>query len=531
MGEPAGVYDYVIVGAGSAGCVLAARLSEDPDARVAVLEAGSEDTQPEIHIPAAFPALFKSSLDWDLLGEQEPGLDNRRLYLPRGRMLGGCSSINAMIYIRGNRADYDGWAAAGLDGWGYDDVLPYFKRSEDNERGEDAYHGTGGPMSVADSRSMHPLVDTMLEAARAAGHEHNPDFNGARQEGVGRFQLTQRGGMRWSTADAFLRPVESRPNLDVVTRAMALRIVFEGTRAVGVEISRDGQVGIVRAEREVIVAAGAYQSPVLLMLSGIGPEDQLAPWGIAIREALPVGEGLQDHCMAQLNYLTDETTLFMAAADPANIELLEREGRGPLSSNIPEAAGFFRCRPGAEAPDIEFHFAPSMFFDEGLTAPHDHGYCFGPVAIKPTSRGRVMLRTPLPDSKPRVLCNFLTTPEDRESVVIGMRMALEIARQQPLRAVERAPFSVPAGESDEEIMAFARRVAQSVYHPCSTCAMGSVVDSELRVYGHQGLRVVDASAMPEITRGNTNAPVIMIAERAADLIRAAAGTQAAAGVA
>jgi choline dehydrogenase-like flavoprotein len=521
-------YDYVIVGAGSAGCVLAGRLTEDEDVSVALLEAGGEDTQPEIHIPAAFPALFKSSWDWDLLGEQEPGLDNRRLYLPRGRMLGGCSSINAMIYIRGNRLDYDEW---GIDGWSYDQVLPYFVRSEDNERGADSYHGVSGPMSVSDSRAMTPLVDTMLEAARAAGHEANPDFNGARQEGVGRYQLTQRAGLRCSTADAFLRPALTRPGLSVLTRAMALRIVFEGGRAVGVEISRDGVVSVVRAAREVLVAAGAYQSPVLLMLSGIGPSDQLAPFGIAVREELPVGMGLQDHCMAQLNYLTDEPSLFMAAADPANFELLEQEGRGPLTSNIPEAAGFFRCRPGVEAPDVEFHFAPSMFYDEGLTAPADHGYCFGPVVINPTSRGRVMLRTPLADSKPRVLSNFLTTEEDRESALIGMRMALEIAAQPALKAVERAPFSVPDSDSDEDVMAFIRRVGQTVYHPCCTCAMGAVVDSELRVYGVDGLRVVDASVMPSITRGNTNAPVIMIAERAADLIRAGAGTPAAAGVA
>jgi choline dehydrogenase len=524
-------FDYIVVGAGSAGCALAARLTEDPDVRVAVLEAGGEDTQPEIHIPAAFPALFKSSLDWDLLGEQEPGLDNRRLYLPRGRMLGGCSSINAMIYIRGNRVDYDGWAAAGCEGWSYDEVLPYFKRSEANEHGEDQFHGAAGPMSVSDSRSMHPMVDTMLEAARMAGHEHNPDFNGARQEGVGRFQLTQRDGLRCSTADAYLRPASERPNLRVITRAMALKLVFEGTRAVGVEVARDGQVETLRASSEVILSAGAYQTPVLLMLSGIGPEDQLAPWGIEIREALPVGEGLQDHCMAQLNYLTDEQSLFMAAADPANIALLESEGRGPLTSNIPEAAGFFRCRPGVEAPDVEFHFAASMFYDEGLTAPHDHGYCFGPVMIAPTSRGRVMLRAPLPDSKPRVLCNFLTTEEDRQSMLIGMRMALEIAEQPVLKAIERAPFSVPSSDSDADLMAFIKRVAQSVYHPTSTCAMGSVVDSSLRVYGFEGLRVVDASVMPGVTRGNTNAPVIMIAERAADLIRAASGATATAGVA
>jgi choline dehydrogenase len=518
-------YDYVIVGAGSAGCVLAGRLSEDPDARVALVEAGGQDSQPEIHIPAAFPALFKSGLDWDLLGEPEPGLGNRRLYLPRGKMLGGCSSINAMIYVRGNRADFDGWAQDGCEGWAYDEVLPYFRRSEDNERGEDLFHGVGGPLAVSESRSMHPLIETMLEAARQAGHEHNPDFNGARQEGVGRFQLTQREGLRCSTADAYLQPAIQRANLEVITAALTLRILFEGDRAVGVEIARDGRVERLRAEREVIVSAGTYQSPVLLMLSGIGPEDQLAPFGIEIREALPVGHGLQDHCMAQLNYLTDDPSLFMVTT-PENIALLESEGRGPLTSNIPEAGAFFRARPGVDAPDVEFHFAPSMFFDEGLTAPADHGYCFGPVVIHPTSRGRVMLRAPLPDSKPRVLCNFLTTEEDRETMLAGMRIALEIARQEPLRAVERAPFSVPASDSDEDLLAFVQRAGQTVYHPTSTCAMGTVLDSELRVHGCDGLRVVDASVMPRITRGNTNAATIMIAERAADLIRAAAGTPA-----
>jgi choline dehydrogenase-like flavoprotein len=511
------VYDYVIVGAGSAGCVLAGRLSEDPDVNVALLEAGGSDSRPEIAMPMAFPMLLKSSVDWDLFGEPEPGLGGRRLFLPRGKVLGGSGSINAMIYIRGNRADYDDWAAGGADGWSYDEVLPYFKRSEDNERGEDTFHGVGGPMSVSDSRAMSPLIETMLEASVHAGHEHNADFNGAVQEGVGRFQLTQRNGRRCSTAAAFLHPAAGRPNLDVITDALALRILFDGARAVGVEIARGGAVEEIRAEREVILSAGAYQSPVLLMISGIGPAEDLEPLGIEVRENLPVGRDMQDHCMAQLNYETDEPTLFGAFA-PANIELYESEGRGPLSSNIPEAGAFFRTRPELDAPDIQFHYAPSMFYDEGLTAPHDSGYCFGPVVIKPTSRGRVMLRAPLPDSKPRVLCNFLTTDEDRQSMLAGLRMALEIAEQAPLKHALRKPFSVPAGDTDEELLAFVQRTGQSVYHPTSTCAIGSVVDPELRVCGVEGLRVADASVMPTVTRGNTNAATIMIGEKAADLI-------------
>jgi choline dehydrogenase-like flavoprotein len=455
------VYDYVIVGAGSAGCVLAERLSEDPDVRVAVLEAGGSDRQAEIQTPIAFPAVFKSAIDWDLYGEPEPGLDNRRLYLPRGRVIGGCGSINAMIYIRGNRADFDGWASAGCEGWSYDEVLPYFRRSEDNQRGEDAFHGAGGPLSVAESRSMQPLIDAMIEATAQAGHERNPDFNGARQEGVGRFQLTQRDGLRWSTADAFLHPASSRPNLDVVSGAMANRILFEGDRAVGLELLRHDQLTEVRAEREVILSAGAYQSPVLLMLSGIGPADEIAPLGIEPRIDLPVGRNLQDHVMANLNYLTDEPTLFGTLTEE-NFALLAA-GHGPLTSNGPEAGAFMRTRPGLDAPDVQFHYNASLFYDEGLTPPHDNGYCFGPVVIKPTSRGWVRLRTPRPDSKPVVLCNFLTTDEDRASMLGGIRIALEIAEQPALKAALRAPFSVPASDSDEDIMAWARRAGQPVY--------------------------------------------------------------------
>jgi choline dehydrogenase len=524
------VYDYVIVGAGSAGCVLAARLSEDPDVKVAVLEAGGQDDRPEIAMPMAFPMLLKSSVDWDLYGEEEPGLGGRRLYLPRGKVLGGSGSINAMIYVRGNRADFDEWAAGGAEGWSYDEILPYFKRSEDNERGEDAFHGVGGPLAVSDSRAMSPLIETMIEASTLAGLEPNPDFNGASQEGVGRFQLTQRNGRRSSTASAFLHPAAGRPNLDVITDAMALRILFDGSRAVGVEVARGGGVEEIPAEREVIVSAGAYQSPVLLMVSGIGPAEDLESFGIEVRESLPVGHNLQDHCMAQLNYETDEPSLF-GTFTPANIELFEKQGHGPLTSNIPEAAAFLRTRSELEAPDIEFHFAPSMFYDEGLTAPHAGGYCFGPVVVKPAGRGWVKLRTPLPDSKPRVLCNFLTTEEDRQSMIAGVRRALEIAEQEPLRKVMRAPFSVPAGDSDEQIIDWARRAGQTVYHPTSTCAIGSVVDPELRVFGIDGLRVADASVMPTITRANTNAATIMIAEKAADLIaNRAPGAARSAGV-
>jgi choline dehydrogenase-like flavoprotein len=509
--------DYVIVGAGTAGCVLAARLTEDPDVTVRLLEAGGPDTAPEIHVPAMFPVVFKSSLDWDLLGEPEPGLGGRRLYLPRGRVIGGSGSINAMIYLRGHRADFDSWAADGCTGWSYDEVLPYFKRSEDNERGEDAFHGVGGPLSVSDSRSLTSFTDLMLEAAVQAGYEHIPDLNVDRPEGVSRFQLTQRNGLRCSTADAFLHPAEGRPNLEVVTGVFVERLDFEGDRAVGVELVRNGVREVVRAEREVIVSGGAYHSPVLLMLSGIGLPEELEPFGIAVRQELPVGRNLQDHCMVNLNYLTDEPGLF-GIFTPENFELLTSEGRGPLTSNYPEGGGFFRTRPELEGPDVEFHFAAAPFFDEGLTPPPDNGYAFGPVIVKPTSRGKVMLRTPMADSKPRVLCNFLTTEEDRACMLAGVRIALDIASRPALKAIERETLSAPASDSDADILDWAARVSQTVYHPTSTCAMGSVVDAELRVHGVEGLRVVDASVMPTITRANTNATTIMIAEKAADLI-------------
>ena len=509
--------DYVIVGAGSAGCVLAARLSEDPSVDVLLLEAGGPDTAAELHVPALFPLAFKSSLDWDLYGEEEPGLGGRRLYLPRGRVIGGSSSINAMIYLRGHRADFDGWAEQGCTGWSYDEVLPYFKRSEDNERGEDEFHGVGGPLAVSDSRALTPLVDAQLEAAVSAGYELVEDLCIDEPRGVARWQLTQRNGMRCSAADAFLHPAEDRPNLEVRSGVFVERIVFEGDRAVGIDLVANGVRETVTAEREVIVSAGTYQSPVLLMLSGIGPAADLGVFGIPVRQDLPVGENLQDHCMVNVNYLTDEPGLF-GIFTPENFALLESEGRGPLTSNYPEAGGYFTTRSNLPAPDVEFHFAAAPFFDEGLRPPPDNGYAFGPVIIKPTSRGKVGLRTPMADSKPTVQCNFLTTEEDRASMLAGVRIALEIAEQPSLRAIAREPLSVPASDSEADIWEWVRRASQTVYHPTSTCAMGAVVDPELRVYGIEGLRVVDASVMPTITRANTNAATIMIAEKASDVI-------------
>jgi choline dehydrogenase len=514
-----GSYDYVVVGGGSAGCVLAARLSEDEDVSVALIEAGPEDTATEIKIPAAFPSLFKTRLDWDFDSDPEPGLGGRRAYLPRGRMLGGSSSMNAMIYIRGNAADYDAWAADGAPGWGYDDVLPYFIRSEDNERGADEFHGVGGPLRVSDSRAMSRLVDAYVEAAIEAGHHHNPDFNGAEQTGVGRYQLTQRDGMRWSTADAFLRPSLERSNLTVITGARARRVLFEGERARGVEAEVGGEVGALDAAREVVLCAGAYGSPHLLLLSGVGPADELAPFGIAVVADLPVGRGLQDHMLCALNYLTDEESL-LTAMTPENVERLERTGSGPLTSNIDEAGGHIETTSGLSGPDIQLHSGPVLFPDEGLSAPPQvHGTVLAVSTLSPQSRGTVSLRSADPGAAPRIVHNYLDAEEDRRSTVEGLRAALEIADQPAMRKVITGTFAVPTSDSDADLLAHARRTAQTQYHPTSTCAIGPVVDTELRVLGLDGLRVVDASVMPTIVRGNTNAPTIMIAEKAADLIR------------
>jgi choline dehydrogenase-like flavoprotein len=423
-----------------------------------------------------------------------------------------------MIYTRGHRADYDEWAALGLAGWGYEDVLPYFKRAEDNERGESHYHGAGGPLSVSDSRSRHPLVETAIAAAVEAGLEPNDDFNGAGQEGTGRYQFTQRDGRRCSAAVAYLHPAVERGNVELITDAPATRILFDGRRAVGVEILRGGRLERVAAEGEVILSAGAYGSPQLLLLSGIGPADELKALGLEPREDLPVGRNLQDHLMLVADWLTTEKSL-LGAMTPANVALFEREGRGPLTSNAGEGGGFVRTRSGLEAPDVQYIFAAMMTYEELLGVPTDDAVALATLLLKPTSRGQLTLRSTLPHAKPRILHNYLTTEEDCRSMVDGVRLALEIAAQPTLAKVLRGPAHAPASDSDTDILDFVRREAHTVYHPVASCALGAVVDGECRVYGVERLRVVDASVMPIVPRANTNAPTIMVAEKVSDAIR------------
>jgi choline dehydrogenase len=514
------MYDYVIVGAGSAGCVLASRLTDDPTVTVALIEAGGADDAREIRMPMAFSQLFKTSFDWDFDSEPEAQFDNRRFYLPRGRTLGGTSSTNAMVYIRGHRFDYDDWAAAGAVGWSFDDVLPYFIKAEINERGASRFHGDRGPMTVSNGRFEHPLVDTILAAAHDAGYAPNGDFNGAEQDGIGRYQLTQRDGRRCSTAAAYLRPALPRPNLTVVTHRLATRVLFEKKRAVGIEVVREGVLEQITAAREVILSAGAYGSPHLLLLSGIGPAADLPKFQISVREELPVGEGLADHPSTAINYFTDVESL-MTAVTPANVALFQKEGRGPLASNIVEAGGFVRTRPDLPAPDIQFYFVPSMFYDESLARPFDHAFAIGSSLLKPTSTGKVSLRSARPDAKPRIWHNYMATEEDRRSFIDGVRRSMEIAQQNPLQDITRKPYLVPSSSSDADIWEHVKCNTRTTYHPTSTCAIGKVVDPSLRVLGFEGLRVVDASVMPSIMRGNTNVPTIMIAEKAADMIKAA----------
>ena len=513
-------YDYVIVGAGSAGCVLAARLSEDPDVSVLVIEAGPPDTKENIHVPAAFGSLFKTDVDWDYATFPEPGCNNRMMYLPRGKTLGGSSSINAMVYIRGNRADYDAWGP----GWAYDEVLPYFRKSEDNERGESEYHGVGGPLTVADSRSNNPMADAFVEAALATGMDANGDFNAAAQDGAGRYQVTQRSGMRCSTAVAFLHPAAERPNLTIETRTHVHRVLLDGTRAVGVAGEQNGEPVEVRAEREVVLCAGSYNSPQLLLLSGIGPAEELALREIEPVVDLPgVGRNLQDHVQIGGIWTTEEPVSLILGAEPEQQQAFAERGEGPLSSNVAETGGFWRSRDDLDAPDLQFHCAPVMFVDEGLGDPVAHGVSFGVCLLTPRSTGSVSLRSNDPTAKPAIRHNFYGEPEDVERVLTGLRKVYEIASQAPLAPYCRELWLGPASDSDADLRAHMGRSSQVLYHPAGTCAMGSgpdaVVDHDLRVHGIDGLRVADCSIMPTVVRGNTNAPTIMIGERAADLVR------------
>jgi choline dehydrogenase len=512
-------YDYVIVGAGSAGCVLAARLSEDPDVKVALIEAGPPDSMDNIHVPLAFAHLFKTRVDWDYSTVPEEGFDRRRIYLPRGRMLGGSSSINAMVYIRGHRADYDEWRDQGHAGWGYDDLLPYFKRAEDNERGADAFHGAGGPLTVSEGRSKHPWMDAFMAAVDEAGLPRNPDFNGAEQDGFGYYQLTQRDGKRCSTAVAYLHPAMARPNLTVETDLLVHNVLFEDGRAVGVAGDRLGEPLTFRAEREVILCGGAYNSPQLLQLSGIGPAELLTLLEIPVVVDNPmVGQNLQDHPVAGAQWSTDEPGSLAEAMTEENLVRFA-EGTGPLTSNAAETGGFVRTRGGLPAPDVQFHMLPALFLEEGLAPTTENGMILTACVLKPESRGSVLIRSAEPSSKPAIDHNYLAEESDRRSILAGMRMVLEFGASAALTRYCKTPLLVPASDSDADVLAHVRAHGQTIYHPVGTCAMGTVVDDELRVQGVDALRVVDASVMPSVPRGNTNAPVIAVAEKAADLIR------------
>ena len=513
--------DYVIVGAGSAGCVLAARLTEDPDVSVLLVEAGPPDTLENIHVPLAVPGLARTMVDWDMWTGHEPALDGRRVYLPRGKTLGGSSSTNAMVYIRGNPADYDGW---GCEGWRWADLLPYFRRAEDNERGESEWHGAGGPLAVSEPRHRNPMMDGLVAAMEQAGFPRNDDFNGPSQDGTGYYQVTQRDGRRCSASVAYLHPSLARPNLTVETGVHVERVTFDGLRATGVEGVRLGERLEFHAEREVILCGGTYNSPQLLMLSGIGPAENLVSRLVPPLVDQPaVGQNLQDHVQAWLIWRSREPVSLADALSPekaeANFGEFLQAGTGPLTSNIAEAGGFARSDASLDAPDLQIHGIPGMLREDPPRGFADHGISIGVCLLTPESRGEVYLAGSEPTAKPWIFHRYFHAAADMDRMAAGVEIVMDIARQSALEPFCSEPDQVPAGDA----RAFLRRHAQTLYHPVGTCAMGAgddaVVDLDLRVRGVEGLRVVDASVMPTVPRGNTNAPVIALAERAADVIR------------
>ncbi len=527
------MFDYIIVGGGSAGCVLAARLSEDRDTSVCLVEAGPPDKSVLIHCPAGLAVLAKNGqANWGFETVPQPGLGGRRGYQPRGKVLGGSSSVNAMIYLRGQREDYDGWAAAGNPGWGWADVLPHFLKAEHNERGADAFHATGGPLNVMDLRSPSRFGPVFVRAGEQAGHPVNPDFNGARQEGVGLYQVTHKNGERCSAAKAYLTPALGRPNLQVLTGVQATRVLFEGRRATGVEIQEGGARRTLQARREVLLSAGALQSPQLLMLSGIGPGAELQRHGIEVRHDLPgVGQHLHDHVdvvqVVDAPHVTDLFGLSLSGAWQVLQGIWEwrQWRRGMLTTNFAEAGGFIRSQPGEARPDLQLHFVIGKLIDHGRKTVFGHGYSCHVCLLQPKSRGRLTLASADPLAAPAIDPAFFAERDDLERLVRGFKLMRGILAQPALAGLRGRELPASAGAvTDEQIEAFIRGHADTIYHPVGTCRMGpgerDVVDAALRVHGVEGLRVVDASIMPTIVSGNTNAPVIMIGEKAADLIRA-----------
>ncbi len=520
-------YDYIIVGAGSAGCVLANRLSADPDVSVLLLEAGPRDWNPFIHMPAGLSKLVNfKSLNWNYQTEPEPALNNRRLYWPRGKVLGGSSSINAMCYSRGHRSDYDDWAAAGNPGWGWDEVLPYFVRSEDQARGGSDLHGVGGPLSVSDLGYTNPLSDVFIQAAEQAGFARNPDFNGAAQRGVGFYQVTQRQGRRCSTAAGYLNPVKFRPNLTVLTGAFALDLIFAASdRIGGVRYRRRGVTCTARAEREVLLTAGAINSPQLLMVSGIGPAGMLESAGVRCRhELLEVGRNLQDHLdVCTLTRCSQPVTYDQLNELRVGLRyFLHHEGEG--TSNIAEAGAFLVSGRGRDdRPDVQMHFVPALLDDHGRNRLPGDGYTLHACPLRPHSRGHLAIRSGDSREPIAIHANYLSEAEDLEMMLECIRLSRRILEQPAFRAF-RAHEIYPGDDvrDRDALIEFIRTKAETIYHPVGTCRMGSdphaVVDPQLKVRGLEGLRVVDASIMPTLVGGNTNAPTVMIAEKAADMI-------------